>query len=349
MDKIRFTFWVTEECNLRCNYCYVSKQPIKMDKVVADQSIKFAKQQIEKRDNAEIVISFHGGEPTMNFDIIKYLTEYFTRQYGERVSFQLTTNGVLEKEHIYDYFMKNHFMISVSLDGTKECNDLNRITQQGESAYDHVMRTLAYFKKHEYDVRLRMTINASNVHLFSESFRFLFEQNVGPVAFAVDMFHNYDKKFWETLSMELEKTMDYLYEHAYTWYEYYIKALEQEYLSIKKICVGGKDSFHIDGKGCIYPCMLAVGYEEFCIGDIDTGICEEKMCEMNDINEKKNPACEKCAANQICAGEYCKIINKRCSGDYLLPSINNCKITKIFSELIQKSKKRLKLNGSCSD
>lgn len=339
MDKLGFTFWVTEECNLRCNYCYVSKQPIMMDKLIADKAIAFAKDQIEQRENSEIIVSFHGGEPTMNFGIINYLTEYFVEQYGKRVSFQLTTNGVAQQKSMYDYFMKNSYMISVSLDGTKECNDINRITRHGNSSYDDVMSTLSYFHKYRYDIRIRMTINALNVHLFSKSFIFLFNKQLGSIAFAVDTFNSYDENFWDIFLLELEKIMEYLYRNAFEWYKYYKKAISQEYLSIKKICVGGKNTFHIDGNGSIYPCMFAVGYGELSIGNVDQGINEQKLNEISCISEMRNPKCEKCAARQICKGEYCKIINKRYSGDFLLPSINNCKIIRVYHELILKSEK----------
>lgn len=339
MDRVCFTFWVTEECNLRCRYCYVSKKPVIMNEQTIENCIKFTETIMLENEDKELLITFHGGEPLLNFKAVKYLTEYLSNRYKERAVFELTTNGTVFNEEIYAFLIRYKFRISVSLDGTRECNDLNRIRSDGGSSYDETMKTLKYFKQYNYDIRIRMTINASNVHLFSDSFIYLFHQNAGVIAFAIDTYHkNYDNQFWNVFEFEIQKIMTYLKRKDFQWYQYYINIIRQCYLSPKALCSGGTDSFHIDGKGGLYPCMSAVQNSELRIGNVETGIDRVLLEKLQAINKKSNPGCEKCAAKKICDGEMCKIINKLDTGDFLKPCNYNCKLISIYNNLLKESR-----------
>lgn len=337
MNRLSFKLWVTEQCNLRCRYCYVSKNANVMNEDIINKSIMFVNKEMKKYKEKELIISFHGGEPLLNFDGIKLFTEYMTDHFKNRVFFQLITNGTIINEEIYDYLVKNKFRISVSIDGNKECNDLNRIKIDGTGSFDSIIKTIDYFKQQKYGIRIRMTINSSNVHLFSDSFIYLFEKNAGAIAMDIDTYNKtYNDEFWSVYEAELYKIIDYLEKYHYDWYRYYINVFRDFYFSPKEICTGGENSFHIDSLGFIYPCIMAVQNKDMCIGHVEEGINSIKLKELQSVNIKRNPSCEQCGARKVCSGESCKIINKLDTGDYFQPCNYNCKIIAIYNRLIQK-------------
>lgn len=91
-------FWVTERCNLNCDYCYVNKKPKTMSLETAGKAFDYFKKKFEniQFQKGEIHIGFHGGEPLLNFPVIHFLTEAFKKEYGDKIRyFSLTTNGTI--------------------------------------------------------------------------------------------------------------------------------------------------------------------------------------------------------------------------------------------------------------
>ena len=102
---MNITFWVTEKCNLACKYCYVHKQPKTMDLKTAEQAIKCFTDRFEKTvsNGKRINVALHGGEPLLNFDIIKYIVKTLKTRYDGHIIFTMTTNGTVFNKYIYDF------------------------------------------------------------------------------------------------------------------------------------------------------------------------------------------------------------------------------------------------------
>ena len=139
---MNITYWVTNQCNLNCKYCYVDKDIKVMSLKVAEDTFNFVSNFIQNsiKNNEKINISFHGGEPLLNFEVIKYLVEKHKNQNYNNMTFMMTTNGTLFNKEIIDYVTEN-IQISVSLDGKKQTNDLNRIFKDGTGSFDKLKET----------------------------------------------------------------------------------------------------------------------------------------------------------------------------------------------------------------
>lgn len=150
---------VTTNCNLRCHYCILSEKypyekspgPERMPQGVAFRAIDYYLRmlaRIRNRDPARAaVISFYGGEPLLNLDVIEKAVEY-VRNLGERnVRYSLSTNGTLLSQEVADFLVANKFLISVSLDGPKQEHDRNRVNDRDGGTFDLVYGNLERFWK----------------------------------------------------------------------------------------------------------------------------------------------------------------------------------------------------------
>lgn len=145
---------VTQNCNLRCEYCVYSgdyqnrtHSNRKMQFYIAKKSMDYF---IEHSRNVEqLLISFYGGEPCLNFKLIQQCVEYMEEAAeGKSVLYSLTTNATLLNKNIIDFFAKHHFRIMISLDGPREIHDKHRkFSGSGEGSFDTVLKNMKYIKE----------------------------------------------------------------------------------------------------------------------------------------------------------------------------------------------------------
>ena len=162
---------VTQQCNLRCEYCIYSgiysgnrtHTNKKMNLPMAKKAIDFF---LERSiENSEIVIGFYGGEPLLEFELIKECVDYINQKCdGKKILFNMTTNATLLRGEIAEFIVKNHFFVGISLDGSKEEHNINRKFVNGEGSFDIVMENISrlqekypeYVKSH---VNIMTTVN----------------------------------------------------------------------------------------------------------------------------------------------------------------------------------------------
>ncbi|RDU23424.1 radical SAM protein [Anaerosacchariphilus polymeriproducens] len=144
---------LTEECNMRCEYCTNYKkdreghQPQQMSKSMLEKAID--QFMIHSKESKEITISFYGGEPLLQFDLVQHAVDYANNNhFGQNILYLITTNGLfLEKQEICDYLIENDFFITVSLDGPERIHDRYRIDKNGEPTYKRIMDNLRKIKR----------------------------------------------------------------------------------------------------------------------------------------------------------------------------------------------------------
>ena len=136
---------IAHDCNLRCKYCFADTGSFHHDRSmmsaeVGKKAIDFVIQNSGKRKNIEI--DYFGGEPLMNFGVVKEITEYAKEQgakHGKNFRFTITTNGLLLDEAKKAYINENMSNIVLSIDGTKEVNDRVRVRVDGSGSYDSIV------------------------------------------------------------------------------------------------------------------------------------------------------------------------------------------------------------------
>ena len=163
-----FIIGVTEQCNLRCRYCcysgeYLGKRSHGFSNITfkeIDSIIKFI-ESIAKRKTKRI--AFYGGEPIINFDVIKYCVICCQEKWGNDVSFSISTNGVLLKPRIINWLMEHNVEIAISLDGGRIFHDKNRIDCNGKGTFERIRYSLDYIYKNYQDPNISLHVTLANV------------------------------------------------------------------------------------------------------------------------------------------------------------------------------------------
>lgn len=333
-------FWVTEKCNLNCDYCYVNKKPKTMSLETAGKAFDYFKKKFEnvQFQKGEIHIGFHGGEPLLNFPVIHFLTEALKKEYGDKIRyFSLTTNGTIYDKKMFDYLMDN-IELSVSIDGNRETNDLKRHHYNGSSAYDETIATLEFLKVHKTNVRVRMTVNKETIKDFANNFIELQRRQYGIVAYAINMDDFWDADDIREYGRQLNRIMDYYIAEDPEESKYFLYNLKEATFRARTLCDGGTTNFHISPEGDIYPCILSVGDKEFKLGDIINGVDRNALQRLHDINKLDIAGCERCNFQGHCSSQVCKIINKKSTGDYYKAPYIACQERKVIYDCYEKYK-----------
>ncbi|MFQ8697685.1 MAG: thioether cross-link-forming SCIFF peptide maturase, partial [Peptoniphilus harei] len=169
---------VAHDCNLRCKYCFASQGDFKGDRSLmtfetGKKALDFLLQNSGNRRNLEV--DFFGGEPLMNFDLVKKLVAYGReeeKKYDKHFRFTITTNGVLLDDEIQDFINENMDNVVLSIDGRKEINDEMRPTTNGKGSYDIIVPKFKELidKRGDKDYFIRGTFTNENLD-FSEDLK----------------------------------------------------------------------------------------------------------------------------------------------------------------------------------
>lgn len=336
---MNITFWVTERCNLACKYCYVHKQPKTMTLEDAERAIEYFTDKFDKTvsEGKRINVSLHGGEPLLNFDVIRYIVEVLKKRYDGHIIFTMTTNGTVFNNKIYD-FIKGKIQISLSIDGKRETNDINRVYPEGESSFEKAIETLNFLKNHGEFIRIRMTVNRETLPYMAENYIYLDKMNAGIVTFALDGGAAWKKQDMQLYYENYVKIMEYLIAKNIKEAQYFLFNIKEATFRKRTGCDGGTNTFHISADGGIYPCALATDKVDYWLGDVWRGILPERLKELQKINEIPVKDCGKCTFKNNCSSQVCKLINKAYTNDYYTASAFMCNERDIVYKIYKKYK-----------
>lgn len=156
---------VTKDCNLRCSYCYETSEKKYMDKYQADKLTKFIKKYVKQHSIHTVVLSWFGGEPTLNIDIINYILgniKDFLKDNNVTLISSIVTNGYNLDKFTFNKLLElgiSQFQITV--DGSKEMHDKNRFTKEGTGSFDIILKNLINILNNDnnFSVTLRLNVN----------------------------------------------------------------------------------------------------------------------------------------------------------------------------------------------
>ncbi len=312
---------VAHDCNLRCKYCFGDTGEYKggrclMSSEVGKKAIDFVIANSANRHNIEI--DYFGGEPLMNFEVVKEITDYANEQgkkHNKNFRFTITTNGILLDDEIQEYINKNMSNVVLSLDGEKETNDKMRPTVNGKGSYDIIVPK---FKKmaqsrNQDNYYVRGTFTAYNtdfakdvIHLADLGFK---QTSVEPVVAPYEEDYALRDEHIQTVFNEYEKLAE---EYVKRWREgnwfnffHFMVDLDQGPCAIKRLsgCGAGHEYLAISPQGDIYPCHQFVGNEDYKMGNVSDGKVNEDIkntFEKSNVYTKKK--CENCFAKFYCSG-----------------------------------------------
>lgn len=314
-----FAIWVTTGCNLKCSYCYEgdNKENLSISTDTADNIIKFILQTV-KSTNKRIIVDFHGGEPLLNYLVIKYMIENLNATelnffYG------ITTNGTIYSEEIIDFLTDNFvYSLTVSIDGTEKAHNLNRMYKNGDGTYKCALNTALLLLRKRPDTRIRMTVVPNNIKEISKGIIRLMNYGFKIIVPALDYFNlNWSQEEMECLRKELQIVKHYINDNR-KFSDVQVAMVDEKRNKLSS-CSGGINAFHIVPNGDIYPCAYSVGDEFEKIGNISNGVNPKKVEYFEKIYKTTNMDCKGCGNYEYCASSRCKFLNQKVTGDYNKP------------------------------
>lgn len=312
---------IAHDCNLTCKYCFASQGDFKgerslMSLEVGKKALEFLVQNSGKRRNLEV--DFFGGEPLMNFQVVKDLVSYgrkLEKQYNKNFRFTITTNGVLLDDDKIDFINENMDNVVLSLDGRKEVNDNMRRTINGQGSYDIILPKFKSMveKRGDKDYYIRGTFTNENLDFSKDILDFYnhgFKKvSVEPVVTSEEMDYALREEHLDKVLEEYEKlSKDYIdikKRDKDFYFFHFMVDLSQGPCIIKRVtgCGAGSEYLAVTPEGDLYPCHQFVGEEGFRIGDVFNGIKNTSLRdEFKKANIYNKEDCKDCWAKYYCSG-----------------------------------------------
>ena len=312
---------VAHDCNMRCGYCFASTGDYHggrklMPFSVASRAVEFLLESSGNRKRLEV--DFFGGEPLMNFDVVKE-TVLFARErekeYGKRIGFTITTNGALLGKKTAEFINENMDNIVLSIDGRKQVNDRMRKFTDGAGTYDDIMPKLKSFvaSRGDKSYYIRGTFTANNLdfcsdvlHLADEGFK---EISIEPVAAekgkAYALKEEHLPRIYREYDRLAEKYIDYYEKGKGFRYYHFLMDLDGGPCVYKRVssCGSGVEYFAVTPNGELYPCHQFVGRKEYLMGDVWKGVSNKELQKEfsgNTVYHKEK--CRECWARFYCSG-----------------------------------------------
>ena len=312
---------IAHTCNLNCSYCFASQgkyhgERAVMSFEVGKQALDFLIANSGSRRNLEV--DFFGGEPLVNFQVVKDLVAYarsIEKEHGKNFRFTLTTNGLLIDEDVIEFCNKECHNVVLSLDGRKEIHDRFRVDYAGNGSWDRIVPKFQQLveARNGQGYYMRGTFTHANPDFLKDIQVMLDlgfnELSMEPVVAAPDdpsALTEEDKAIvmeqYEKLAMlMLDKDKE---GKPFTFYHYMIDLTGGPCI-YKRIsgCGSGTEYMAVTPWGDLYPCHQFVGEDKFKLGDVWNGVDNtEIQNEFLECNVYARPECRDCWARLYCSG-----------------------------------------------
>ncbi|MBQ2696157.1 MAG: thioether cross-link-forming SCIFF peptide maturase [Clostridia bacterium] len=312
---------IAHDCNLRCKYCFAETGSYEgprglMSLEVGKNAIDYLIKASGHRKNLEV--DFFGGEPLMNFEVVKGIVRYarsIEKEYGKNFRFTITTNGILLDEDKKKFINEEMGNIVLSIDGRKCVNDAMRVRVDGTGSYDAIVpRFLDMAESRNQDnyyvrgtfTRKNLDFKEDVLHLADLGFK---QISVEPVVASADtdyMFREEDLPVlfeqYEALAAEYVKRKR---EGNGFQFFHFMVDLTGGPCILKRLsgCGAGHEYVAVSPDGDIYPCHQFVGNEDMKLGNVkEQGLKQEISNMFRDSNIYTKPACQNCFAKFYCSG-----------------------------------------------
>lgn len=308
-DSKSITFIVTKDCQLACKYCYLvgknSKERLSWK--TAKKAIDFLLNHEDVFKEESVIWDFIGGEPFLEIDLIDQICDYIKAEmfrlnhhWFNSFRFSFSTNGInYDSEKVQRFIQKNrnHLSIGITIDGTREKHDLNRIwkTKDGFSpkpedekgSYDDVVRNIPLWLKQFPDASTKVTISSADIKYIKDSVLHLYSLGIHEVNINVvfeDVWHKGDDLEFENQLMLLADTIidnDFYKDYACSFFNEHIGKPLLPVYDNGNWCGAGR-MLAVDAAGNFYPCTRFAQYslrdkKAWIIGNVNDGIDKNKL------------------------------------------------------------------------
>ena len=312
---------IAHTCNLNCSYCFASQGKYHSDRAVMSfevgkRALDFLIENSGTRRNLEV--DFFGGEPLMNFQVVKDLVAYarsIEKDHGKNFRFTLTTNGVLVDDEVIEWANRECHNVVLSLDGRKEIHDRFRVDYAGKGSWERIVPKFQKFveAREGKGYYMRGTFTHANPDFLQDIRQMLDlgfnELSMEPVVCAPGDPSELTEEDLTIVMDQYEKLADLMLEkdregRPFTFYHYMIDLTGGPCI-YKRIsgCGSGTEYMAVTPWGDLYPCHQFVGEEKFKLGDIWTGVTNHTIqSEFAACNVYAHEECRDCWARLYCSG-----------------------------------------------
>ncbi len=312
---------IAHSCNLNCSYCFASQGKYHGERAlmsfdVGKQALDFLVENSGSRRNLEV--DFFGGEPLMNFTVVKQLVEYarsIEKEKGKNFRFTLTTNGVLVDDDVIEFSNREMSNVVLSLDGRKDVHDRFRVDYQGRGSWDYIVPKFQKFveARGNKNYYMRGTFTHHNPD-FLEDIKTMLdlgftELSMEPVVCAQNDPSALTEDDKQVVMEQYEKLAELMLERhrkgaPFTFYHYMID-LKGGPCIYKRVsgCGSGTEYMAVTPWGDLYPCHQFVGDEKYKLGNVFDGVSNIAVQEeFLECNVYTRPECNDCWAKLYCSG-----------------------------------------------
>ena len=312
---------IAHSCNLNCAYCFASQGKYSGERAlmsfeVGKRALDFLIENSGKRHNLEV--DFFGGEPLMNFDVVKDLVTYARKrekETGKRFRFTLTTNGMLIDDDVIDFANREMSNVVLSLDGRKEIHDKYRVDYAGKGSWERIVPKFQKLVQERggKDYYMRGTFTHANPDFLKDIQVMLdlgfTELSMEPVVCAPDDPSALTQEDMPIVMEQYERLAELMLQRhkegrPFTFYHYMID-LKGGPCIYKRVsgCGSGTEYMAVTPWGDLYPCHQFVGDEKFKLGDIWKGVDNHEIQDQfAACNVYARPECADCWAKLYCSG-----------------------------------------------
>ena len=290
---VNSTFSLTQECNLRCAYCFThGKSNKKMSLDTGKRCVDFL---IHNAKDAEleqlpykkrlIDICFWGGEPLLEWELLKQITLYaetVSRENAIFVNFGGTTNGTLLTPDKIPFLKDHNVSFMISLDGGQKTHNWYRKTVTGKGSHTTIMKNMVHILKAWPNCRVRMSPFPERIDNFYNDAKYLFEHGVTNFMFSPVYENNWTKDTWDIWEKESYKVVDLVADYRKKGIRIEIEHFKSYQCGTVSDWPCGAGRFYVgfDADGAIYPCHRFIKFnddrdwreKETCFGHVDCGI-----------------------------------------------------------------------------
>jgi uncharacterized protein len=323
---MKYALLITQDCNLACQYCYISRNKTHLDLPVAKIAVDyiFANSSVDEN----IDIGLFGGEPLLEFELLKEVTFMIENHpdFSKRmIEIQVTSNGTIFSRKIADFLVRHNIGLGLSCDGIPMVQNISRKYPDGRPSSKIVEANLKKAIEYLPEVMVNAVFTPMTYELLPESIEYFHSLGLRKIYINPDFSGN-----WLPAQIDnLEEVYMRIARKYISWFENndpaFISLIDGKIIvmindgyNLNERCQMGKKEFAIAPNGNIFPCERLVGNgcaNEHCIGDIFNGVNYRKFCSGKNFSKPVNSVCLTCTLRKYCMN-WCGCSNYFSTGNY---------------------------------
>ncbi|MEA3292207.1 MAG: radical SAM protein [Pseudomonadota bacterium] len=321
---MKYTLCITQQCNLRCDYCYIDKNEARMPLNIAEEAIDFIYRLTPPNENIDI--GFFGGEPLLEFNLIKAITQVIENHPDfdrERVELNLVTNGTIYSGEIADFIEEHDIGFGISCDGPPQVHDKYRRDAHGKGSGTMVTRNIRRAIRRFPGLMVNAVYRPQTLQHLPDVVDYLASLGLTQIYLNPDFSATWSTSDAAMLPEIYDRIAERYIENYFEGQPLYINLIDSKITVILRggyqpleRCRMGKGEMAFAANGNIFPCERLVGSgeaSEHCIGRIGKGLNLERMtCH---TAPSLNDECSTCGLREYCV-RWCGCSNYFSSGYY---------------------------------